>query len=47
MTENLEFDQDVDNLHRNFCDIIKTAGEQNSIEMTKKIDVTIECAKTL
>ncbi len=46
MTENLEFDQDVDNLHRKFCDIIKTAGEQNSIEMTKKIDVTLECAKS-
>ncbi len=45
MIENLEFDYDVDNLYKKFSDIIQTAGEQSSMEMTKKIDVTLECAK--
>ncbi len=45
MIENLEFDYDVDNLYKKFSDIIQAAGEQSSMEMTKKIDVTLECAK--
>lgn len=45
MIENLESDYDVDNLYKKFSDIIQAAGEQSSMEMTKKIDVTLECAK--
>ena len=45
MIENLELDCDVDNLYRKFCEIIESASEQNSIEITKKIDITSERAK--
>lgn len=45
MIEKLESDSDVDNIYREFCGIIENASEESSVEITKKMDVTLEHAK--